>query len=201
LFGTALLVLLAMLSAAGALAADRISLGEFIPVAPPQPAPAVSFTTAAGEPASLAGFKGKPTVVNLWATWCAPCLREMPSLDKLQTEFAGRLTVAAIAEDHGGANVVDPFLARQKLRALNIYLDPHDALAAAFDVNFLPTSIVLDAKGQVVGRIVGPADWTSPGMLAVLRPLLEKAAAAPLIRAARRALAAGTLRRAASPRD
>ena len=178
-------MLLITLSVADARAADRIRLGEFTPVQPPQPAPAVSFATAAGKTVSLADFRGRPTVVNLWATWCAPCLREMPSLVKLQAEFAGRLTVAAIAEDHGGAKTVAPFVARRRFEALNIYLDPHQALATAFDVNFLPTSIVLNAAGRVVGRIVGPADWTSAGILAVLRPLMQNAAAPPLIRAPR----------------
>jgi thiol-disulfide isomerase/thioredoxin len=171
--------------AAGARAADRSTLGEFIPVAPPQPAPAVSFTTEAGKPASLGDFKGKPAVVNLWATWCGPCRREMPSLDKLQAAFAGRLTVAAIAEDHGGATVVDPFVAKQGFRALTVFLDPKEAVAQAFGVSGLPTSLVLDAKGRVVGKVVGAADWTSAKMLAVLRPLIEGGGMPALIRAAR----------------
>jgi thiol-disulfide isomerase/thioredoxin len=185
LFGTALLVLFALLSAVGAQAADSVKLGEFIPARAPQPAPAVSFTTAAGRRATLGDFRGRPAVVNLWATWCAPCLSEMPSLDKLQQEFAGRLTVAAVAEDHGGAEVVNPFVTRQHFHALAIFLDPHERLAQALDVNFLPTSIVLDADGRIVGKIVGPTDWISAKMLAVLRPLLKNGAASPLIRAAR----------------
>ena len=184
LFGTALLVLLA-LSAAVAHAADTLRLGEFIPVAPAQPAPAASFTTNAGKPATLSDFRGRPTVVNLWATWCAPCLREMPSLVKLQAAFAGKLTVAAIAEDHRGAAVVDPFVAGHNLTSLKVYLDPHQRVAEAFGVSDLPTSVVLDAKGRVVGRVVGGANWTSPKMLGVLRPLLRTGGAPPLIRAAR----------------
>src|SRR5688500_17052439 len=90
-FGTALLVLLLALSSAAAADADKLRLGEFIAVSPPQPAPEVAFTDAEGKPASLADFAGQPTVVNLWATWCQPCLREMPSLERLQAQFAGRL--------------------------------------------------------------------------------------------------------------
>src|SRR5579864_4272837 len=82
-FATLTLALLVMLSAALAAEEGKIRIGEFIPATPPQPAPAVSFTTLDGNTASLADFKGKPTVVNLWATWCQPCLKEMPSLERL----------------------------------------------------------------------------------------------------------------------
>jgi thiol-disulfide isomerase/thioredoxin len=177
--------MLVMLPAALAHAADTPRLGEFIPVAPPQPAPAVSFTTDAGKHATLGDFRGRPTVINLWATWCAPCLKEMPSLLKLQAEIAGRLTVAAVAEDHRGAAVVDPFVARYNLAALKVYLDPHQAVAEAFGVSDLPTSVVLDAAGRVVGRVLGGVNWTSPKMLAALQPLLGSGGAPPLIRAAR----------------
>jgi thiol-disulfide isomerase/thioredoxin len=175
LFATACVALLYALSATAPAAAadDKIRLGEFIPVAPPQPTPVVAFIDSAGKPAKLGDLAGEPTVVNLWATWCQPCLREMPSLEQLQSDLAGRLRVAAIAEDSGGAKIVAPFIARQQLTHLKIYLDPKEAVAQAFGVRGLPTSIVLDAKGRVVGRIEGPADWTSARMLAVLRPLLE----------------------------
>jgi thiol-disulfide isomerase/thioredoxin len=183
LFGTVLAAYLALLSTGAA--GDGIKIGQFIPVAPPQPAPPVAFADATGKPVRLADFAGRPAVINLWATWCAPCLKEMPALSRLQADFAGRLTVAAIAEDHGGGKIVAPFVARQKLPDLKIYLDPEQSVAEAFGVRGLPTSIVLDARLRVVGRVEGAADWTSEKMLSVLRPLLEKNTPAPLIRAAR----------------
>src|SRR6266513_1487642 len=79
--GTVGLALLFAVSVAGAAEEDKIRLGEFIPATPPQPAPEAAFTDLDGKPATLAGFKGKPAVVNLWATWCQPCLKEMPSLE------------------------------------------------------------------------------------------------------------------------
>lgn len=172
-------VFLVTLSATGNNSAvgDSIKIGQFIPVAPPQPAPPAVFTDAAGKPARFEDFVGRPTIVNLWATWCAPCLKEMPSLGRLQSDFAGKLRVAAIAEDHGGGKVVEPFVRKQQLGDLNIYLDPEQAVAEAFKVPGLPTSIVLDAKGRVVGKVEGAADWTSPAMVRALQPLLDSAAA------------------------
>ncbi len=112
-------------------------------------------------------------VVNLWATWCQPCLKEMPSLDRLQSELDGKLAVAAVSEDRAGAKRVDPFIAGMGLKELKIYLDPKSDLVHAFNVRGLPTSIVIDAQGRVVGRVEGAADWDSATMMAVLKPLLE----------------------------
>src|SRR6202790_3219673 len=86
-FGTVAVALLIALSSAAAAEEEKLRLGEFIPESPPQPAPETGFTNADGKPASFADFKGKPVVVNLWATWCQPCLKEMPSLDRLQAEL------------------------------------------------------------------------------------------------------------------
>jgi thiol-disulfide isomerase/thioredoxin len=173
-FGTALLVLLCALSAAPAAEEEKMRLGEFIPVRPPQPAPATTFNDIDGRPASLADFKGTPVVVNLWATWCRPCLKEMPSLDRLQGSLAGRIVVAAVSEDRAGAPRVAPFAAGMGLRHLKIYLDPQSDLSHALHVRGLPTSVIIDAQGRMVGRVEGGAEWDSAAMLAVLKPLLEK---------------------------
>jgi thiol-disulfide isomerase/thioredoxin len=165
-----------VLPAALAAEEEKIQIGEFIAVTPPQPAPQVSFTAIDGTPASLADFKGKPAVVNLWATWCQPCLKEMPSLERLAAQSKDKLTVAAVSEDHGGAKVVKPFVADKGLQELAIYLDPQGDLGHAFQVRGLPTSVVIDAAGQVVGRVEGGADWDSAKMQAVLQPLIDSAA-------------------------
>jgi thiol-disulfide isomerase/thioredoxin len=172
-FGTALFVLLLVLSSAAAAEEGKIRLGEFIPERPPQPAPETGFTDADGKPASFADFKGKPVVVNLWATWCQPCLKEMPSLDRLQSQFDGKLAVAAVSEDRAGAKLVGPFVAAMGLQKLKIYLDPKSDVGHAFNVRGLPTTIIIDARGRVVGRVEGAADWDSATMMAVLKPLLE----------------------------
>lgn len=170
---TVALALLVACSGAVAAAEENIKLGEFIPATPPQPAPETGFTNLDGKPASLADFAGKPAVVNLWATWCQPCLKEMPSLDRLQATLDGRLTVAAVSQDRGGAKRIGEFVAEMGLRKLTIYLDPKSDLGHALGVRGLPTSIVIDKKGLVVGRVEGAAEWDSAEMLAVLKPLLE----------------------------
>ena len=100
--GTVAVALLLAVTAAFAAGPDEFKAGEFIPLARRQPAPEVAFTDIAGNPATLADFKGKLLLVNLWATWCQPCLREMPSLEKLQAGQGDQLTVVAISEDRGG---------------------------------------------------------------------------------------------------
>jgi len=97
----------------------------------------------------------------------------MPSLDRLQAKFDDKLAVAAVSEDRGGAQRVGPFVATLGLHKLKIYLDPQSNVAHAFKVRGLPTSIVIDAQGRVVGRVEGAAEWDSAAMLAVLKPFLE----------------------------
>jgi thiol-disulfide isomerase/thioredoxin len=174
-FGTLVVALLFALSAAAA-GERAMGFGEFIPANPPQPAPQAGFVDLDGHPASLADFKGKPTIVNLWATWCRPCVKEMPSLDRLAARFAGRLAVAAVSEDRAAGTLVKPFIAVMKPRHIRMYLDPQGHLERAFHVFGVPTSIVLDAEGRVLGRVEGAADWDSARMRAVLRPLLKNAA-------------------------
>ena len=154
---------------------DNIKLGEFIPAASPQPAPEISFTDMAGNPATLADFKGKFVLVNLWATWCQPCLKEMPSLLALQTRLGPALTVLAISEDHAGASVVQPFVAKHDLDKLKIYLDPKGTIVHVFEARGLPTSLLIDADGKVLGRVEGGADWDSGAMRAALAKLLPPA--------------------------
>jgi thiol-disulfide isomerase/thioredoxin len=170
--GTVAVALLLAVMAAVAAGQDEFKPGEFIPLAPPQPAPEVAFTDTAGNPAALADFKGKLLLVNLWATWCQPCLREMPSLEKLQESQGDQLIVAALSEDRGGAKVVEPFVAKLGLAKVKVYLDPKSEVGHAFAVRGLPTTVVIDAEGQLVGRIEGAAEWDMPKMLMALTPFL-----------------------------
>src|SRR5205814_1902038 len=109
---------------------------------PAQPAPEVSFTDMAGKPFTLANFRGRLLLVNLWATWCGPCLDEMPSLDRLQANLEEKLLlVVAISEDRGGAKIVEPFLSKLGSKKLRIFLDPKSDVSHAFQVRGLPTTL------------------------------------------------------------
>jgi thiol-disulfide isomerase/thioredoxin len=151
---------------------ERARLGEFIPASPPVPAPAISFVDLTGDTVSLAEFAGKFVLVNLWATWCEPCLREMPSLDRMQRHLADKITVVAISEDRGGSETVAPFIDKLGLKSFKTYLDPKSAAGRAFKVEGLPTSFLIDREGRVLGRVEGAAEWDSPKLLEVLKSFL-----------------------------
>jgi thiol-disulfide isomerase/thioredoxin len=126
-----------------------------------KPAPDVAFNDPDGAETSLAEFSGKPLLVNLWATWCAPCVKELPTLDKLSQSERG-LQVAAISQDMAPHASVVAFLESHKISALGAYHDPKMALSGNLGAEVLPTSILYDAKGREVWRFVGDLDWTSP---------------------------------------
>src|SRR5262249_9498541 len=118
-------------------------------------------------------FTGKFVLVNLWATWCAPCVNEMPTLERLQTRLADKITIIAISQDRGGAKAVEPFVAKLGLNLVKTYLDAKSTVSRAFKVDGLPASFLIDRQGEVVGRVDGEAKWDAPAMLATLEPLLD----------------------------
>lgn len=121
-------------------------------------APAAAFKAPDGKRVTLAGFKGKPLLLNLWATWCAPCVREMPTLDALASRESGKLQVLAVSQDLEGAAKVAPFFAKAGFKSLQPYLDPDVALSTGYGVN-LPTTILYDSRGREVWRVSGDMDW------------------------------------------
>jgi thiol-disulfide isomerase/thioredoxin len=167
----AVLVLMICLVAGNAVA-GQARLGEFVPASEPSPAPELALTDLAGNTVELADFRGKLVLVNLWATWCAPCLREMPSLERLQSQLGDRIIVLAVSEDRGGGKAVEPFIEKLSLKSVKIYVDPKSAVGKAFEVQGLPTSLLIDREGKVLGRVEGAADWNSSKIMAVLQPFL-----------------------------
>ena len=127
-----------------------------------RPAPATLFNDPDGGEISLADFHGVPTLVNLWASWCGPCVKELPTLQKLAERQAagGQLSVIAISQDMAPRASVDAFLEGRKISRFAAYHDPDMALSAALGAQVLPTSLLLDAQGREVWRFVGDLDWT-----------------------------------------
>ncbi len=133
------------------------------------PAPEVALVDGAGAPVTLADFKGRVILVNFWATWCAPCVREMPSLDRLQAKRGGGdFLVMAVNEDRGGAKVAKPFLEKLGTANLSLYVDKKMALMRALKVRGLPTSFLIDREGRVVGKLEGIAEWDAPEVEALI---------------------------------
>jgi thiol-disulfide isomerase/thioredoxin len=125
-----------------------------------QPAPDVTFSSPDGEETSLAEVSGKPTLVNLWATWCAPCVKELPTLNRLAKARGSSLQVVAISQDSGPHPSVVSFL-KGKAPDLEPYQDSKMALSGKLNAEVLPTSILYDAQGKEVWRYIGDLDWTS----------------------------------------
>ena len=152
---------------AGAQAPRRLVEGE------PRPAPAFSFTDAEGKEHGAADFAGQGLVVNLWATWCPPCVAEMPALDRAQAALAEEgVRVLALSSDREGRAKVEPFYRERGIRHLGLWLDPRGAAQRALGARGLPTTVVIDRKGRERARLEGPAEWDKPEMLAAIRRLV-----------------------------
>ncbi len=131
--------------------------------------------TLSGREVTLADWAGQVVLLNLWATWCAPCVRELPSLARLQEQLGSdRFQVAAVSVDRAGARVVVPFLQRLQLNALPVYLDPAGQALRAFKARGLPTTLVIGAAGQELGRLEGDAYWDFPEAVALIQHHIEQ---------------------------
>ena len=127
-----------------------------------KPAPDTSFHDPDGGEITLADFEGVPVLVNLWASWCAPCLKELPTLEKVEQSHAvdGQLGVIAVSQDRAPKASVDAFLAGKNIGRFAAFHDPEMALSGAFGVEVLPTTLLYDSEGREVWRYVGDLDWT-----------------------------------------
>jgi thiol-disulfide isomerase/thioredoxin len=112
-------------------------------------------------------------VVNMWATWCAPCVVELPSLDALAKALAPQdIAVLPLSSDRGGAAAVESWYRQHGITGLPVLLDPKGALARAFNARGIPTTVVINASGRVVARLEGAADWGSPAAQALIQKLV-----------------------------
>ncbi|MBK8174657.1 MAG: TlpA family protein disulfide reductase [Rhodospirillales bacterium] len=131
--------------------------------------PATSYIDASGDERPFAALRGTGLIVNFWATWCPPCVEEMPALDRLAARAQGLgLNVAALSADREGATVVRRFYAVNGISSLPVAVDKSSRVMHALGIDGLPTTVLFDADGREVGRVVGQAQWDAPATISFL---------------------------------
>lgn len=123
-------------------------------------APKIQFWSSGGKQLSIDNFKGKVVILNLWATWCAPCIKEMPSLDRLSARLDNeKAVVVAVSQDKGGVAIAKQFIDRIGVENLVVYADPSGKLSRDLGVRGLPTTFIVTPDGTITSRVEGPTDW------------------------------------------
>ena len=169
----------APIPATAATAQPQHAAFEFHPLDEPRPLPELRFADGDGRDLTLGDFRGRLVLLNIWATWCVPCRKEMPTLDRLQAKLGGPdFEVIALSIDRQGLAAVKPFYAELGLKALRIYLDASGKATQALTTVGVPTTLLIDQEGREIGRVLGPAEWDSPEVEAVIRRYLKRSSAA-----------------------
>jgi thiol-disulfide isomerase/thioredoxin len=167
-------MLFAAVTAAGPFGVDLGRAEEappsFIMQDTPRPVPALHFTDGQGVDQDLTRFAGKVALLNIWATWCLPCRSEMAALDRLQADLGGpAFEVVAVSVDRGGIDAVRKFYAGNGIAKLAMYNDPSGRAYATLGAFGLPVTLLINRRGDEIGRVVGAADWESATMVGFLR--------------------------------
>lgn len=147
--------------------------GNFQSVDPALVVPEVPFLDGTGKEVSLASYKGKGIILNFWATWCAPCVREMPQLDRLSAFVKdNNIEVLTVSEDRNGLVSAPKFYKTHNLNDLPVLVDPKGRLMRAFSAPGLPLTVFINADGLEIARVVGPAEWDSTEIVEFVRSCL-----------------------------
>lgn len=155
---------------------ELAGMNKLMPTNPPAAIAPGSFTDEQGAPLTLSAFAGKGVVLNMWATWCVPCVAEMPALNRMAEQLAADgIVVVPLSSDRGGAAQVRKFYAAHQIDQLGIYLDKFGLAAKAWGARGLPTTIIIDRSGLERGRFEGGIEWDSPAALATIRKLTAAA--------------------------
>jgi thiol-disulfide isomerase/thioredoxin len=151
------------------------ALAAFLIHPAPKPLPDLQFQDGAGKPLKLSDWKGRVALVNLWATWCAPCRKEMPDLSRLEKELGSdQFEVVAISVDRKGAEASSAFLKETGADNLKLYVEPTTKIVNDLQSAGLPATLLIDRQGRELGRILGPADWASPEAQALITAALAQ---------------------------
>ena len=152
---------------------EPLPLSALKPTDPPVAAPDIVFQSEDGAEHHLTEFVGRGMVVNFWATWCAPCVAEMPALAKLSQALApADIAVLPLSSDRGGAPVVRRFFEDHGITGLPVLVDPKGEAARAVGARGLPTTLIIDTQGRERARLEGSIDWSSPEAEARVRELV-----------------------------
>lgn len=147
---------------------------KFIRYASPHTIANVEFEDGKGQKRTLADFRGKVVLLNLWATWCGPCREEMPTLDRLQSRLGGSdFEVVALSIDRGGQVLVKSFFDEIDVQRLAVYVDPTAEAGTKLAILGVPTTLLLDREGNEMGRLTGAAEWDSPEVMNTIRLYLR----------------------------
>lgn len=164
----------ALAPTAGQAPAPEVMEFPFDLLDPPRPLPELRFVDGEGRPLTLADFRGKVILLNIWATWCIPCLREMPTLDRLEAKLGGPdFQVVVLSIDTAGVAVVKKFYKALKLKALGIYVDKTTRARVALGIAGIPTTLLIDRRGREIGRYAGPAEWDDTPAIEFIRRYLK----------------------------
>ena len=145
---------------------DRSHAGDLMP--------AVALTDPDGKALNTGALSGTPVLLNLWATWCAPCVKEMPMLDAIAGDYGDRLRVIVASQDLGGAEKVVPYFEKAKFAHLEPWLDRENELMTAIaPEGVLPTTVLYSSSGEEVARVIGEFDWESPEAEALIDEAVE----------------------------
>jgi len=160
---------------------EDAALPDLVWLDPPRAVSDGQFLTAGDELATMEMFEGRAVVLNFWATWCPPCIEEMPSLDRLSAGYGGDdLVVVTMSVDRGGEQQIADFYERLDLRHLGMYRDPRMHFSRSLRVFGLPTTLLIDHEGRILAHLVGDAEWDGEAALAVILPLADAARRARL---------------------
>lgn len=162
-------------SATATSSVDRTIPRNFILHDVPKKLPLIRFRNGVGRSQTLADFQGKVVLLNIWATWCGPCRREMPTLDRLQGELGGsHFEVVALSIDRGGPDVVRKFFKEIGVRNLALYNDSSSRVSTALKILGLPATLLVGGQGRELGRLIGPAEWNTQEMVAFFKSIITK---------------------------
>ncbi len=149
---------------------------RFKPHKEPRPVPETRFQDTSGRQLTLADFKGRVVLLNIWATWCSPCRKEMPTLDRLQATLGGpSFEVIALSIDRDGIGIVRSFYDEIHVQSLAVYIDPSADVMQTLSIIGVPTTVLIDASGREVWRRLGPETWDAPDIVAMVRGTIAQA--------------------------